>query len=153
FLSATLLGLAVPVLAAPRDLGPLPADGVVVFHNTSDTPGNAAVRLHTVQGIAGTWRARVPAHGVASVEINAIAAGAQFSVEADAGFAGYVQPLVKDTASGMVVNRSSCVTDSAAALHTAAGIKATSESSLRIESFGAAQQTPVLSVYDASGAV
>lgn len=156
FLTAAFLGVAGPALAAPRMLGPLPANGVVVFHNTGDASDNAAVRLHGPGGVAGTWRAAVPGHGTVAIEVGAIdvgsiAEGAQFAVEVDAGFPGYAQPLVRDAASGVIVNRSACLTDSAAALHTAAGIRATSESVLRFQSFGMGVQVPVLSVYDANG--
>ncbi len=146
--------LATPAVAAPRDFGALPASGVVTFHNTSDTAGTAAVRLRGAQG--ATWRATVPAHGITAIEIGAIdngaiAAGARVGVEVDAGFSGYAQALIRDAASGVIINRSGCVTDSAPALHTAAGIKATAESLLRFESSGAGVQTPVMSVYDAAG--
>ncbi len=149
-LTATLLGLACPALAAPRDFGLLPASGVVTFHNTSETAGAAAVQVHGPQGTT-TWRATVPGHGYAAVEVGTIAPGAQLNVAVDAGFTGYAQPLMRDPASGVIVNRSACVTDGVAALHTAAGVKATAESILRFESFGAGVQTPVMSVYDANG--
>ena len=142
--------LCSPALAAPRDFGALPASGVITFHNTSDTANNAAVRVRGPQGTT-TWRAPVPGHGAIAVEVGTIAPGALLNVEVDAGFSGYAQPLMRDAASGVIVNRSPCITDTAAALHTTAGIKATAESILRFESFGAAAQTPVMSVYDAAG--
>ena len=44
-LTATLLGLACPALAAPRDLGLLPASGVVTFHKLSDAQTRVTVQL------------------------------------------------------------------------------------------------------------